>query len=171
MTLAETPSSWGYGDWTGHLCTLAGLRVEGGGTSTYPQNLQLKICPASRMHKDKDGAETEEMTNQWLAQFETHPKGESQPLTLLMVLCYAYRWEPSIKISWEASSSSIWWKQIQRRIAKHQVELGESCGRVWNRIELAWARASQEDLQTQLTHAHGDTQKLNHQPKSMQGWI
>jgi hypothetical protein len=54
---------------------------------------------------------------------------ESQILTLLMILCYAYRQELSITVSREASSSSEW-KQMQRSRAKHSVELGESGGRV-----------------------------------------
>jgi hypothetical protein len=55
------------------------LPVEGGNTSTYPQNLPPKICPAYKMHREKDGAKTEGMVNQCLAQRETHPIGESQP--------------------------------------------------------------------------------------------
>lgn len=31
---------------------------------TYPQNLQQKMCPAYKIHRDKDGAETERMDNQ-----------------------------------------------------------------------------------------------------------
>jgi hypothetical protein len=70
------------------------------------------------MHRDKDEAEIEGMTNQQLAQFEFYPMVVSQPLTLLMVLCYACKQEPSITVFWEASSDS-WWKQMQRHIAKH----------------------------------------------------
>jgi hypothetical protein len=32
----------------------------------------------------------------WANQSETHPKGENQPLTLLKILCYAYRQESRI---------------------------------------------------------------------------
>jgi hypothetical protein len=39
--------------------------------------------------KDKDGEENEGMANQLLAQLETHPMGENQPLTLLMIFYYA----------------------------------------------------------------------------------
>ena len=44
---------------------------------------------------DKNGAEFGGMANQQLAQLETDPNGESQPLTLLMILCYAYKQELS----------------------------------------------------------------------------
>ena len=47
------------------------------------------------MHRDKDGAEIEGMANQCLTQLETHPMGKNQPLTLLMILCYAYRQKPT----------------------------------------------------------------------------
>ena len=82
----------------------AGLPVEG--TSTYLRNLHPKICPAYKMCRDKDGAETEGMVNQCLAQLETHPMLENQSLTLLMILCYVCRQELSISVSLEVSSSS-----------------------------------------------------------------
>jgi hypothetical protein len=56
-----------------------------------PIYLQLKICPAHKIYRDKVGAEIEGLASQCLAQLEIHPIGESQPLTLLMTLCYACR--------------------------------------------------------------------------------
>jgi hypothetical protein len=67
----------------------------------------------------------------------SYPMGEKQPLTLLMILCYACRQESNVTVSWEASSS-IRWKQVQRPTAKHQAEFRESCGKVGDRTN--WAR-------------------------------
>jgi hypothetical protein len=58
-------------------------------------------------HRDKDRVKIEGMANQCLAQLETHPKGKNQFLTLLMIVCYACRQEPSITVLWEASPSLI----------------------------------------------------------------
>jgi hypothetical protein len=44
------------------------------------------MCPAYRMYRDKDGSQNEGVVKQKLAQLETHPMGESQPPTLLMML-------------------------------------------------------------------------------------
>jgi len=52
-----------------------------------------------------DGAETEEMAYQQLSQHETHPMG-NQSLTLLTILCYAYRQESSKAVSQGAPPSS-----------------------------------------------------------------
>jgi hypothetical protein len=60
--------------------------------------------------------------------------GESQPLTLLMILCYACGQESSISVSWEVSSSS---GNGCRDPVRHQAELRRSCERVRNRIERA----------------------------------
>jgi hypothetical protein len=57
---------------------------------------------AYKMHRDKDRVETENMANQWLAQTETHPMGKNQSLTVLMILCYAYRQEPRLTVLWGA---------------------------------------------------------------------
>jgi hypothetical protein len=59
---------------------------------------------------------------------------------------------------------------MQRPTTKYQAELGESCGRVEDRSDKQEGlRTPQEDLQNQLTQGHGDSQRLSHQPKSMQG--
>jgi len=58
------------------------------GDTNPPTNLQPQICPSYKMCRNKDRAEIEEMANQWLTQPETHPMGERQPLTWLMILCY-----------------------------------------------------------------------------------
>jgi hypothetical protein len=36
------------------------------------------MCPAYKMCRDKNAAETEGMANQWLAGLETHPMGKHQ---------------------------------------------------------------------------------------------
>ena len=63
-----------------------------------PENLPPKMCPAYKMFKDKDRAETDGMANQCLAQIETYAmrKSQSLTLTLLMILSYTYRQDPSI---------------------------------------------------------------------------
>jgi hypothetical protein len=53
-----------------------------------------------------------------------------------MILCYSCRQEPSITVSWEASTSRGW-RQMQRPTSKHHVELRESCGRMGDRREQA----------------------------------
>jgi hypothetical protein len=59
--------------------------------------------------------------------------GETHPLTLLMILCYAYRHEASITFSWEASSRTRW-RQMQRPTV-NSTEPGESCGIVRGRSQ------------------------------------
>ena len=56
--------------------------------------------------------------------------GEKQLLTLLMILCCAYKQEPSISVSYVASFSTEW---KQRQAETHSQTSGrvqESCGRV-----------------------------------------
>ena len=55
-------------------------------TSTHPQNVLPKIILTENNTRMGDGAETEEMANQDPAQLETHPMGNHQSLTLLMIL-------------------------------------------------------------------------------------
>ena len=123
-------------------------------------HLLLSYC---EMPRDEDGAEAERTDIQWLPQLETHPIWESQRLTLLMILCYACRQEPSITVCWETSSSSGW-RQMQRRTAKCQVELGvlRKCGG----IELNKIEGSR--TLSQLTWDHGGLWVLDHQSGSRQ---
>jgi hypothetical protein len=59
---------------------------------------------------------------------------------------------------------------MQRSTAKHWVEPGESCGRVGDRIEPARGVKDTTRRPTESTNlAHGGSQRLNHQPKSIQG--
>ena len=130
------------------FCSQEGLLEE------VPQNLQLKICPAHKMCKDKDGAETEGRANQWLPQLEAHSIWESQPLTLFKILCYAYRQEPNITLSGEALSRPRW-RHIHRPTAKYQADLGKSCGRVGYGIKLARGSSIQQEyLESQITRDH-----------------
>jgi hypothetical protein len=56
--------------------------------------------------------------------------------------------------------------EMQTPTGRHQMELGESCGRVGHSIEQAGAsRTPQEDLWSQLTWVHGSSQSLSHQPE------
>jgi hypothetical protein len=66
--------------------------------TTHPQSLQL--YPIYKIYRDKDGAEGGwgGMANQCLAQIETYPMGKNQFLTLLMILCYVCRQNPSITV-------------------------------------------------------------------------
>jgi hypothetical protein len=59
----------------------------------------------------------QEMANQWLAQIETHPMDKKQSLTLLILIYYAYKQEPSLTVLWQALSNSRQ-KQIQRSAVK-----------------------------------------------------
>ena len=135
-------------------------------TPTHPENLYPEICPDCKASRDNDGAEIESLDNQWLAQLETHPMGESQLLTLLMILCCTCRQEPSTTSLCKVSPSNGW-KQVQRHKAKHQADLRESCGRIEKRLrEPEESRTPQEDLQKQLTWDQGslNVQRLNDQP-------
>jgi len=49
------------------------------GTPTKSQNLQLTICHAYKMGRDKEGAEMEERANQWLDQLETNAMRDPTP--------------------------------------------------------------------------------------------
>jgi hypothetical protein len=97
-----------------------------------------QICPAYKMKMDKDGAEIEGMVNQGLAHLETiHPMGDSQPLTLLLVLCYACRQDAETHSQISGRASGVFWKNGRIRLSK-----------------LERSRTPQEDFQSQLTWAH-----------------
>lgn len=57
------------------------------------------MYPIYNMCRTKDEAEIKGKVNQWLALFETHPMGESQSLTLLMMHYYVCTQEPSKAVS------------------------------------------------------------------------
>ena len=123
------------------------------------QNLQPTMCPACKMCRGKDGAESEGVAK--LVNLETHAIRGSPPLTLLMILCYICRQEPSIIVIRETSPHKGW-KQMQSPTAKHWAESGESCRRGEGRIEEAGrSRTPQANLQNQLTWAGRDPQRLN----------
>ena len=77
-------------------------------------------------------AEMGRMANQWLAQIKTHPMGNRQSLSLLMILCFAYRTEPIISLR---VPPIVVKKQMQRSSVKHQTKLVLYCARVRWRIE------------------------------------
>jgi hypothetical protein len=49
-----------------------------------PTHKTFQMCPAYKIYRDNDRAETKGMANQWLPQIEIHPMGKNQSLTLLM---------------------------------------------------------------------------------------
>lgn len=53
------------------------------------------------------------MAHLWLSQTETLPIDQNQPPTLLVIVCYDCREEPSITVLWAVPTSS-WVKQVQR---------------------------------------------------------
>ena len=57
VTLAEIPTRRGYRDLSGYLLKQGRTYRGGRGTSTCPQDLQPKICLASKYVRDKDGAQ------------------------------------------------------------------------------------------------------------------
>jgi hypothetical protein len=85
-------------------CSQSRLLVEGWGQQHTHKTFNPKFvlptrCTGIKMEQRLKNSQP--MT----AQLETHPKGENQPLTL--ILCYACREEPSITVSWEASFRSL----------------------------------------------------------------
>ena len=52
-------------------------------------------------YRNKSGVETEQMADQQPAQLGIHPMGRHQTLTVLLMLCYAFRQELSMAISGE----------------------------------------------------------------------
>ena len=56
------------------------------------------MYPAYKMFRDKDRGKMEGIANQQLAQIETHPMGKKQSLTLLILIYYAYKQEPSLTV-------------------------------------------------------------------------
>ena len=48
--------------------------------------------------RESGGAETEGMVKQWPTKVEIFPKDKYQSMTLLMILCYACRQEPSMTV-------------------------------------------------------------------------
>jgi hypothetical protein len=70
-----------------------------------------------------------------------------------MILCYACRQKPVVL--WE-TPPSIWFRQMQTPTAKQWMELGDSYGRIWGRIEAPKGiGTTQEDQQSQLIWTHG----------------
>lgn len=59
MTLAETFSSGGYGDYSGYLLLPDKTSSGALGKAAQPQNLQPKIYPAYKMCRDQGGAKIE----------------------------------------------------------------------------------------------------------------
>ena len=85
-----------------------------------------------------------------------------------MIIFYSCRKEPTLNLS-RLRGFIKQGMETCRTTAKHQVELGKSCGREGQELrEPVVSGIPQEDLENQLTWAHGGSQRLNHKPKSMQ---
>ena len=134
INLAEISTRSEYRDWSGNLLNPERTSREERRVLIYVQNLQPKISLTYKMHRDKGGVETEGTVNQWLAQIETYPIWENQPLTLLMTFYCACWQKPSITVSWDASSSTRG-RQMQTPTPKNKAELRKSCWRVVDKIE------------------------------------
>jgi hypothetical protein len=87
-----------------------------------------------------------------------------QSLTLLMILCYACRQEPSMAVFWKAPPCT-WLRWMQRPRAKHQVKLGDLYGRVGRKIEVPKGDRLSTGRPTESTGPLGASQRLNHQPQ------
>jgi hypothetical protein len=101
-------------------------------------------------------------------QLETHPIGKYQPLTLLMILCYACRQE--YVVLWEATPSS-WLRQIQMYTATSGWSLGTL---LEGKDEGLWApkgiRIPQEDQWSQLTWSLGALRVWTTNQRTYIGW-
>jgi hypothetical protein len=105
--LGKIPSNGEYGDPTSHLFSLGKTSNGGIGLLTQPEkSLNHLIFSAYKMCREKLGAEIERMDNQCLAQLELHVTRGSPLLTLLRILCYTCRQEPSITIIRKVSPSN-----------------------------------------------------------------
>jgi hypothetical protein len=77
------------------------------------------------MYRDKGGPGPEGTANQWLAQHEVHPMGESQLLTFIIDdTLHACRQEPSITALWEETSR-------MKRAETHSQTSGGAQGVLW----------------------------------------
>ena len=67
-------------------------------TATHTQNLQPNVCPSHKKYRDKDVVATEGTAHKLLAQLVVYATGKNQSLTLLKILYYVCREEPSITV-------------------------------------------------------------------------
>ena len=105
------------------------------------------------------------MDDQWLTQLESHPKGNNQSLTLLMILCYGCRQESTITVFWEAPPSS-WLKHMRYHQSNTRWSLGSLADLGQRLRDLDRTGTTREDQQSQLTWILGGSLRLNHQPLS-----
>lgn len=76
------------------------------------------MYPAYKKERDKNLTQTKEMAKQCLVQLDMQPMGKNQSLTILMILCYAWRQKPNITVIWEPTPSR-WPQQMQRPTVKY----------------------------------------------------
>jgi len=98
------------------------------------------------------------------AQLETHSIGKNQSLTLLMILCYACKQDPSI-LSFERLTETD--RDPQSNI---RWSLGTLVDELGERLrDLEGIGTPHEDQQIQLIWVLGVSQRMNHQSKSIHG--
>lgn len=109
----------------------------------------------SKEIQDRNGAEIKGKVIQWLAKLGIYPMGDHQTLTLLLMLCYACRQEPSMAVLWEALPEADW-----ERCRYPQPTIGLGLGIPMEELgerlkELKGIAIPQEDQQGQLTWTPG----------------
>jgi hypothetical protein len=107
----------------------------------------------------------DEWANQQPTQFETHPTGKHQSLTLLMILSYAYRQKFSMGVLWEALPTS-WLRQMQAPTAKLWMGLGDCYERTGDRIVTPKGNSTGRPSESTSLVSWG-SQRLKHPPKSI----
>jgi hypothetical protein len=121
------------------------------------------------MYRDKDRAEREGMTKQWLPQTETYPMGKNQSLTLLMIFCYVCWQEPGITVLWVAplAANGKRCRDPQPNIRWSSGSLVEELGEGLR--DPMRTLTPQESQQSQLPWTLEGSQRLNQHRVSM-GW-
>jgi hypothetical protein len=98
VTLAVTHSLGDMEPEEDTSCSQVGTPVERQGHQPTYKTFHPKCIQSTRNVGMEDGAETDRMANQQLAQPETHSMGKHQSLTLLMILCYTCRQESNMAV-------------------------------------------------------------------------
>jgi hypothetical protein len=114
-----------YGNWSGHFCSQEGLAVEEREYQSSHKTFNPKFVLHTRCTGIKMGQRLREWLTDWPNLRSIPCERDIKSLTLYMILCCACRQEPSITVSWAASSSSVGdGRNIQRPTAKHRQSSG-----------------------------------------------
>lgn len=133
-------------------------------TPSEHQHTHKTFDPNFALSERDAGTKMEQRLKEWPAN-----NCRYQSLTMLMILCYAYKEEPSTTVFWEALPAADWHRcrylelNIGWRLGTPTEELGEKLKAL---KEMA---TTQEDQQGQLSWTPGSSHRLSHQPKSMHG--